>query len=94
MTNDVLTIGDANDLQTILRAAQQCAKVARAMGGGDVVYGTARSIGTASGAFLTSDEDVREGFLRVTTQAGMEAFWPVRELMREAGTGEFALYEW
>jgi hypothetical protein len=94
LMSDVLSIDDANDLQTILTAAQRCAKVARAFGGGEVIYGTARSIGTQAGAFLTSEDDVRNGYLRVTTQSGLEAFWPVRELMREAGSGEFALYDW
>jgi len=91
---ETLTIGDANDLQVVLHAAQTCAKVARAFGNGDVVYGTARSIGTQSGAFLTSDDDVRDGYLRVTTQSGLEAFWPVRDLMREVGMGLFAPYDW
>lgn len=90
-----LSIADVVALDIIVRAASTCAKVARMLEDGTVVYGHARSIGGTSGAFLGPDADVRDAFLRVTTQGGFEAFWPVRDLMPQAATGEFvAPYDW
>lgn len=92
--SDTLTIADVVALDVIVRAASTCAKVARLVDG-DVVYGHARSIGNVSGTFVQTGEDVRDAFLRVTTQGGFEAFWPVRDLMPQAATGEFvAPYDW
>ena len=92
----ILTIRDAIALQTIIQAAQTTAKVARAVDGGEVILGTARHIvkSPTDIGFLNADEDVRDGYLRVTLQNGFEAFWLVRELMPEAEAGLFALYDW
>lgn len=89
--SEILTIGDAIDIGAICGAAGRCAPVARALESGDVVYGTARSIGDTRGAFLASDTDVRNGYLRVTTRSGLEAFWPLRELLTELRAGLFVL---
>ncbi len=86
--SDILTIGDAVNLEVVVRAAYTNGKVARCIDGGDIVYGIAR--------YITKDgsDDVRDSILRVTTRGGFEAFWPVRELMGEVQTGEFAIYDW
>lgn len=98
--NTTLSVSDIERLYEILRVAQGTMKVARAMNGGpgyqdgDIVYGTARYICAPSGAFLRSDEDVRDGYLRVTTDNGWDVFWPVRDLMPEVASGEFRQYNW
>jgi hypothetical protein len=91
---DPLTIRDVVALNVIISAAQGCKKVARLLEDGSPVFGIARSIGTENGAFITEGEDVRDAFLRVTTQAGWEVFWPVRELLALTKSGEFSQYDW
>lgn len=79
----VLTIPDVVSIGAIVEAAQHSYKVARLMDSGDVVEGTARSIGNQNGAFLATGDDVRDGYLRVTTMQGMEVFWPVHALVSD-----------
>jgi hypothetical protein len=55
------------------------------------VRGTARSIGDDCGNFAGRDDDVRDCSLRVTTDAGIEVFWPVAELIADVHTGMFVL---
>jgi hypothetical protein len=90
---DILTVTDAVSLQTIIGAAQHNAKVARLMDD-YVIYGIARSICNDSFYTLGPQDDVRDGFLRVTTQGGMETLWPVRELLAQVPTAEFCQYDW
>lgn len=90
----VLTISDAIAIGQIADMASRCAKVARLMDDGNVIYGTARSIGDERGMFLSSSDDVREGFLRVTTQGGFEAFWPIADLVPLVQSTEFTEYDW
>jgi len=92
--NEILTMRDLVALEVIATAAERCARVARVLPSGTPVYGTARSIGNDRGAFLGRDEDVRDGYLRVTTREGFETFWPVRELMPLVHSGEFTEYDW
>jgi hypothetical protein len=92
--SEVLTIADAIALGEILRMAQSCAKVSRMTIDGDVINGTARSVGHENGAYLTRETDVRDGYLRVTTQSGLEAVWPVRELIPEVQETTFVAYDW
>ena len=89
-----MTIEETIQAAEILRAAQTTAKVAYLLESGDVAYGTARSVGNDRGAFARNGEDVRDLFLRVTTQSRLEAFLPVRELMPKVSSGEFCLYDW
>jgi len=91
--NDILTMAQVIALADIGHAAERTAKVARALDDGRVIYGTARSVGDENGCTAWG-VDVREQFLRVTTQQGLEAFWPVRDLMAEHARGEFAEYDW
>jgi hypothetical protein len=95
MNNDrILNISDACDLAAIIHMAQGTQKVARLLDSGDVVYGTARSIGTENGGFAGGGDDVRDAFLRVTLSGGFEAFWPVSDLLPLVRTGEFTTYDW
>lgn len=82
MTDRILRQPDAIALAAIITAAHTGAHVARDRGG-DIIEGTARSIGDHLGAYLGPDEDVRDGLLRVTTVNGWEAFWPMVELVEE-----------
>jgi hypothetical protein len=86
----ILSLSQLVNLSTVADAASRCAPVARLVDG-NVVYGTARSIGDTHGNFLGSDEDVREGYLRVTTTSGWEVFWPVAELAEEVACGLFGV---
>lgn len=81
-----LTMTDAVHLEIVLSAAQGNKYVARLIDD-KVVHGTARSIGDERGNFLTNQEDIRDGYLRVS--GTFEFFWPVAELMDEAGEGTF-----
>lgn len=85
-----VTISDVFALHAVVDAASRCAPVARLVGS-DVVYGTARSVGDQEGRFLASGEDVRGAYLRVTTSAGWEVFWPVAELAAEVPEGAFVV---
>lgn len=92
--SDFITLADAVSIGEIVRMAQGCKKVARATGDGDVLYGTARSIGAPNGTFLKARENILDAYLRVTLSSGLEAFWPVRLLMPLVSSGEFKQYDW
>jgi len=83
----LLTLTEAGNLAEIVNCMQGNPKVGR-MIDGHVYVGEARSIGDARGNFDFSG-DVRDQFLRVTLDTGLEAFWPVRDLMAEHLTGYF-----
>lgn len=84
-----LTKSDAVNLAAILAAAQGNRRVARLVDG-RVVEGEARSIGDENGNFLSEEDDVRDGYLRVTGGViGMDYFWPIKELMDETYMGTF-----
>jgi hypothetical protein len=61
-----------------------------------IVMGIARAIvhSPDNPGFLGDDDDVRDGYLWVTTENGWEAFWPVRELVRDYIIGSFTAYDW
>lgn len=85
-----LTFNDALSLNTVLDAPTGNRKVARVFPDGNVVYGEARSVGTDTGMF-DFDSDVRDQYLRVTSDMGFEHFWKVSDLMPEVGTGYFVV---
>jgi hypothetical protein len=89
VTVKLLTISDVVSLATIVSAAIHTQRCARAMDNGDVVYGTARSIGDENGNFAGPNDDIRDCYLRVTLESGWEAFWTVASLMDEVGSGMF-----
>lgn len=84
-----VTPNDLHALSTITDAAIHCYRVARLMPSGDVIEGVARSIGDENGNFLKSDEDVRDGYLRVS--GTFEYFWPIRELMPQIHDSTFVV---
>jgi hypothetical protein len=72
---------------TAANNGQHVARVADVPSG--VIKGTARSIGSDSGAFARDTEDIRTCCLRVTTEQGWEVFWPIADLLAEIQRGEF-----
>jgi hypothetical protein len=97
MSDNKLTITDAVNLNVVISAAQGCKHVTRLIREGNAegvtVNGTARSLGNDQGMMMPG-LDVRDMFLRVTTEHGWEVFWPVRELMDDVSEGFFALDMW
>lgn len=75
------TLNDAITIEPIVRAAITNARV-RYLGKHDqIISGTARCIGDEYGNRMGKDTDIREQFLRITTDYGMEAFLRVDGLM-------------
>jgi len=67
MTDRVLTTADALAIATILDAAHSGRRVSWLVSGGHVITGVARHIvRDDSFNFLRGDEDVRDGYLRVS----------------------------
>ena len=88
----ILNITDACTIADIIRAAQGNQPVTRLLENGNILGGTARAIcETPSGGFLSHDQDVREGYLWVTTQGGLEQWWPMAEVIELVQSGELAL---
>lgn len=88
-----MTIEEIIQANTIITAAQTCAKVAWVTHG-EIRYGTARSIGDEQGQFAHGDAEFIGQYLRVTGREGFEYFLSVRHLMPKVASGEFAIYEW
>ncbi len=92
-----LTCSQARALAVIVKVARREGRVARvcttAFHG--VVRGTARHIVTDTdrAGFPGADDDVRDCWLRVTTEGGFEAFWSITELVEQVQTGEFVVYD-
>ena len=98
MTNSrTLSTFEAINLGLICSAARQGSRVARLLrdgnAAGQLVTGTARCVGDDRGNYLGAGEDVRDAYLRVTTTAGWEVFWPLSELSKELGDYFIAPYE-
>ena len=89
----VLTTSDVVALAEIVNAAHNGAKVGRIlnMGYRETVIGTARHLVVSPEypVFPGVDDDMRDGFLRVTLASGFEAFWPVSDLVTDLRNGEF-----
>jgi hypothetical protein len=95
-----LGINEASRLSDLISAAERHAKVGRLIRQGDSdpldsepVYGTIRAFvrDPETAYFLTDKDDVRDAYLWVTTRGGMEAFWPVSELLDDVRVGYLAL---
>ena len=89
----LLNINDACTIADIVRTAQGNQPVTRLLDGGRVISGTARAIvkDDSGASFLGATDDVRDGYLWVTTVMGFEEFWPMSEVMELVGSGELAL---
>ena len=92
MTKDPLTVGQTVALSTLVEASIHYWHVARLVDG-NIIEGTARSIGDDRGNHAGPEDDIRDCYLRVTTTWGFEAFWPVAELIPEVGSYFIAPYE-
>lgn len=88
-TAGLVTLDDLHALSEITDACIHGYRVARLMESGEVLEGVARSIGDERGNFLRRDEDVRAGYLRVSSM--FEHFWPIRELMPLVKRSEFVV---
>jgi len=95
MTERVLTMIDLVLLEAVISTCEGNAKVARLVND-NVVYGIARHVvrDPDSAAFLTSKDDVRDAYLRVTSREGFEYFWPIGELVEDQARGQFCRYDW
>jgi hypothetical protein len=76
-----LTIADAVTIADVISWCQHNARLAWVDHRGDVACGTARSIGDERGNLLGADDDVRDGFVHITTAAGWEWFVPMADVM-------------
>lgn len=87
-----LTISETLALGTVVNMAVHGQHVARLLDNGDITQGTARSIGDRNGGYSGPDDDIRDMYLRVTTDSGFEAFWPVSELVEDVKASTFMEY--
>lgn len=96
MTERTLTTADVFNLNSVIDAACQTARVAMVSDdGGEPLYGTARCISANDGGSgTTTSKDVRDHYLRVTMRGGWERWFPVAELADKASRGEFLIYDW
>lgn len=79
--SDILTIAELSKLSEVIAAASTNAPVAildpETM---NVDYGQARSVGTETGGLNPVGVDVRDMFLRITMESGVERFERVADL--------------
>lgn len=84
-----LDIGTAVRLATIIGWTQRGTRVVWLIpdGNGRTDSGTVRSVGDLSGNFLNRTDDVRDGFVRITTTSGWERFVPVTQMVDMVANG-------
>jgi hypothetical protein len=87
------TMSDFVLVQPIVKAVTAKSNKIAMYRNGSTIYGIARRIGDESGCSIRR-RDIREQFLWITTQGGMELFIPIAELMELVRTGDFGLYDW
>lgn len=83
------TMADLHAVSEISDACIHGYRVRRLMPTGGILKGVARCIGDERGNYLRRDEDVRDGFLRVS--GILEYFWPIREIMPQIHVGELII---
>lgn len=89
-----LTIPDATALAYVLDTTR-VAKVAYAREDLPILYGIARCVVDSPERMSSlGNRDVRDGFLRITTQGGMEVAFAIPELMAAHREGRFMTYDW
>lgn len=90
-----LTASRALALAKIVTAAQEGARVVFLDENGEQQNGTARHVVASpeNFGFLASDEDVRNGYLRVTMQSGFDLTAKVADLIEDLGQ-TFYVYDW
>ncbi len=88
----VLTMREVEQLADVVTAVRRSRRVAWTLNGsGDVITGTARSVGDERGNFAGPDDDVRDCWMRITTDIGMEVFMPVSEVLDRVADMEMSL---
>ena len=90
----IVSIPQVYQLHVIIDAAARGARVRwLASDGYTILEGTARHIVQSPDnfGFLGGDQDVRDGYLRITSVTGMEHAVPVRRLMALVDGGGFAV---
>lgn len=89
-----LTTWDATALAYVLDTTR-VTKVAYAREDLPILYGTARCVVDSPERMGSiGSGDVRDGFLRITTQGGMEVAFAITELMAAHREGRFMQYDW
>lgn len=90
---DKLTQQDVIALAAVLLTAGK--KVAYLVGG-NAHYGHARHVVVSADnyGFPSADADIREAYLRITTQSGFEVAYPVAALAESSKHGEYMAYDW
>lgn len=87
----ILSYSDAVAIADIVRAAHSGQRVARVFESGEILYGTARSIGDQNGNHASGKDDVRDVHLRVTLTNGFDHYWPMAELVADIKVGNFVV---
>jgi len=87
----VLTLPQAIQLSTVVEATMGTARVRYLSDSGDVISGTARSIGDLFGNFARRTDDVRDCYLRITTDHGFDTYIKVSDLMEMVAATTFVL---
>lgn len=97
-TTELLLLRHINQLRTLCEAAEQSAKVKFIAPGdkeGRIREGTARhfvrGVDPSQWMFLGRDIDVRDSYLRITLSNGLDAVYPVRDLMQSVENNEFVI---
>ena len=97
-TGEILLLHHVGQLRTLCEAAEQSARVKFIAPGdteGRVREGTVRhfvrGVDPSQWTFLSSDIDVRDAYLRITLSNGLDAVYPVRDLMKSVEDGEFVI---
>lgn len=89
MTDSALMPIDVLTLAKIVTASTEGQRLIRVLDDHHLT-GTARGF-TGPDGESRQGSDMREWFLRVTLDSGTEAFWPIRDLMRDVNSGMLAL---
>lgn len=85
-----LRVSDAVSIGSLIDAVAQNRTVARVEADGTITVGTARNICTTTGGFADEVDDIRDCYMRVAGDDGVERLWRVRELATETETGHFS----
>ena len=87
-----LTIPELTTLSMLAECVQAGQPITRVTAAGDTEWGIARAFTRDGGGFLTTDEDVRDGFVWISGGSGLfERWWPVKELVEGIRDGDVAL---
>ena len=94
-SDKTLTANDYLAIAEVIKAARIGSKVRWVQDNqfDSIASGTARSIGDEHANFWTTDQDISEVFLRVTSTMGFEYFIPVLDVVEKYLTGSLSFEE-